>query len=313
MGVVGCASERPGSPTGGGTFNSASFERKYRVQVDDLADGPVIVTGACGLPKLGRYYQFGNEVHHYALCRELTAERVQPASLYWEVTASYETPTRANRALGYPHEVPGESDNPLLQLAEVETSFEKFQQVVYYIYDVTTGRIAPATASNDQVYDPPPMMDASRLIMTITRNEPLTALHPALGIAFMDSVNSDTFWGGLAGTWKVQGISAQRQTKQLPGDVVLAYLRVSYKFEARPTWDLQILDAGTYRYDSSIRSATRVRLAFLTSDGHPRTGALDGTGLALPDGATPVFNVYRVYKRQPFAILGLPQSYTDVA
>ena len=64
----------------------------------------------------------------------------------------------------------GANDNPLLQLPEIETSFEKYQEVVFYVYDQLTQQITPCRASNNEVYNPPPTKDASRLILTITRN-----------------------------------------------------------------------------------------------------------------------------------------------
>ncbi len=323
MTVLGTATERPNSPRISGTINQRKYTREWLVQTNDYKDGPAIVASSAGIPFLYSSYNFGNEIDVYALLRELEAERANPNSLFWYVTGHYSTPEPYRRHMpsGGLRDTAGANDNPLLQLPEIDTSFEKYQEVVFYVYDQLTQQITPCRASNNEVYNPPPTKDASRLILTITRNEEITAPHPAADLIYNDSVNADIFWGSPPGTWKCQGISARRETKQLQDKSILPYLKVTYKFEARLTWDTQILDAGTYYLPGGNRNQLAKKMAFLTSDGHPITGTLNGAGDSLlppqnPDaspGASPVFNTFRFYQRQPFGLLSLPQSFADVA
>jgi hypothetical protein len=325
MGIVGTAQERPNSPTGGGGINKRTWTRTFLVQTDSYSDGPFTVAAAPGIPKLYSLYTFGNERDDYARLREVRPERIEPNSLFWEVTCEYSTPeveSETDTGKGSSkREVDGQQDVPTLQLPEIETSFEKYQQVVYGVFDVKTGQLTPCRASNKQVFDPPPVKENSRLIITITRNEDINSDHPAQSILYQDAVNSDTWWSQPPGTFKCQAITAQRQTKNTSKGTIIPYLRVTYKFEGRPyqqvpgdNWDLVLLDAGTY-YLNDIGGQPPVvqKLKFISDDGHPITHALDGKGNPLPDGANPVWLTFRVYKRLPFGALLLPQQFIQFA
>ncbi len=316
MSIV-AVTERPDSPQGDFDLNKHSLTRKFLVQSNDVNDGPLTVGSAAGIPKLFSLYRFGNENHLYARLRHIDCERIQPGSLYWEVTCKYETPADeegGNKAGGVEREKEGQNDQPLLMLPEIETSFETYQEVVWYVYNATTKALEPCKASNGQVFDPPPTRDRSRLNLTITRNEDISTPVLATAVAYQDAVNSDYWWGLAPGTWKVQAITVHRETKQLSNGSIFPYLRVSYKFQARQTWDTQLLDAGTY-YKNDLGGAPPVvqKIRFLTTDGHPTTGPLDGHGNKLAEGATPVFLTFRFYPRLPFGNLLLPQSFLDIA
>ena len=212
----------------------------------DYKDGPAIVASSAGIPFLYSNDNFGNEIDVYAFYRQLEAERATPTGCSGTSRATTPPrPYRQNMPSGGLRDTAGANDNPFLQLPEIETSFEKYQEVVFYVYSRDPADHA-VSASNNAVDNPPPTKDASRLILTITRNEEITAPHPAADLIYNDSVNADIFWGSPPGTWKCQGISARRETKQLQDKSILPYLKVTYKFEARLTWDTQILDAGTY-------------------------------------------------------------------
>ncbi len=315
MSWVGVAQEMPDSPKIVAGLNKRAYTREFRVQVDSLADGPKTACSAPGIPRLYDPYVFGNESDDYALVRDIDADRMQGASLYWKVTVRYETPEpvneRGNSPSGTQHEQAGQHDNPLAMLAEVQSSTEKFREVIYSVYDTTTGTLTPCKNTAGQVFDPPPEKDATRLVLSITRNEAISVLHPAVDVIYSDAVNSDTWWGCPPGTWKCQGISTQRETKQLSSGAIFPYLRCTYKFEARPSWDLQILDAGSYSIQ--VFDVKRRKIQFKTDDGHPRIGALDGQGEELRDGLPPVYLTFRVYPRRPFGALNLPQSFAQCA
>lgn len=322
MGIVGTAAEKPDSPKVSGNLNQRSYTRTFIVKTDSKDTGPLAVVSASGIPRLYEPFAFGSEVDPECLLRDIDAERVSEGAFQWVVTCHYSTPEPDSKnasstdTAGTKREAPGSQDNPQLQLPEIDVSFEKFQQVVYAVYDITTQELTPCKASNDQVFDPPPMRDASRMVIQIVRNEPISAGHPALGVLYQDAVNSD-YWFGLApGQAKIMSIAAQRQTKQTTiagAPVLLPYLRCTYKIECRPTWDTLILDAGTFYLDDDPLTGKVKKKAFITDDGHPTTGPLDGHGHKLDAGANPVFKTFRFYLRRPFSLLALPQSFLDFA
>ncbi len=305
MPAVGPAYEMPDSPKGKITTDDVgqrSYTRRFRVQMSLYSDGLANVSKAAGVPRLFTPYVFGSDKDQYALARSLEAERMGPNSLFWVVTVEYRTFSKSELLLQY--------ENPLLVLPEVETSIERFQEPIYFVYDVSTEALTPCRNSAGQVFDPPPMRDNSRLTLRITRNESISTLHPAVDLAYTDAVNADVFWGCPAGTWKCTGITSKREIKQLASGTLFPYLRCGYAFEARPRWDLLILDAGAY-YKTS--GEVPKRFIFTGDDGQPRIGLLDGTGGKLADGERPVYRTFRTYLRKPFAPLNLPQTFASVA
>ena len=254
-------------------------------------------------------------------------------SVWWIVKVEWSTPTpeKDSKSKGTQNEKPESILNPLLEIPEVETSTEKHQEVIFYIYDTTTNTIQPCKASNGQVFDPPPVKDASRLSLKITRNEILSDIHPNIDVQYTDTVNSDIFWGCPPGTWKIQMITTKRENKQLPGGTIFPYLKCSYKLEARTyqvkpgdNWDLLLLDSGSFFYYQKTQASPKVKIPFIDDAGHPRIGPLDGKGGNLNneqrglypgtnDGGPPVFLPFRIYRRKSFGFLQLPQGFTQIA
>ncbi len=323
MSVVGVAEELPDSPTVDESLNQRTYVRSFRVLVGNIYDGPRTVLSATGVPRAFDPYVFGQESDDYALCRHVTADRMQPASLYWKVVARYETPEpreRGNESAGTGSEKAGQNDNPLLMLPEVTTSTEKFRELIYWVYDPLRDndkKIQPCRNSANQVFDPPPEKDASRLTLTITRNESIGTPHPSVDVIYADAVNADVFWGCNPGIWKCQGITTARETKQLANGTILPYLKCTYKFEARPDWDILILDAGTYYFENAFDMRTVApndkRKLFKLKDSTIEKGLLNGQGELNPDGDPPVFLRVRPYVRVPFGPLALPQSFAQVS
>lgn len=170
----------------------------------------------------------------------------------------------------------------------------------------------PLRSSAGEVFVPPPMMDDAMLILTITRNEDLNSPVLQTSALFQNAVNLDGFFGLNPGQVKCQCITCQRQTKQLPDGTTYAYLRVTYLFHVKATWDIQLLDKGSYYLFQSSIMAPVTKQKFITDDGQPRDGLLDGNGGKLADGAAPVFLTVRPYSWLAFATLNLPQSFQQV-
>lgn len=296
MAVVGTAQERPDSPDGDFELGKHTFTRTFLVETNSYADGSLVVTAASGIPLLFSTYATANESHPYARCRNLRARRIQPNSLFWEVVARYETPDQASGigaggAGGSPgaggatrREDPSEFDNPLLELPDIAFNDVESTKPITRILNTDTGEYNAPRSSAGEVFDPPAERDDGRLVLTISRNEALSNVHPNLGELYRHAVSTDVFWGRPAGTARVKSILAQRQTKQLPTGTTFAFLRVTYVIEFKADWDVYLLDYGTYQVArrGTGENYRVVQEAFTTADGQPVKKMLDGRGRALP-------------------------------
>lgn len=288
MGFVGTAQYRP--QTGEGSFEEGkySLDQVYRVITNDVTmDGTAVVT----CPGLPQEFQ-----SHPALpqlrARRFHPVRIMPGSAIWEVTVTYETPALKESSRGSsPNdstrgtgvETPGEHTNPLIELPVIKFHVTSREVPIVQVYDAVTGILKPPTSSNGEPYDPPPRMLKRFITLEISRNEPLTANHPGLAIAYTNAVNSDVFWGLAPGVWMIKDITAERAVKQLANGDVYVYLRVTYQLEGTDTWDLNILDYGSFYMvqNSANANAPAQILKFLTTDGHPTVGPLNGMGAPL--------------------------------
>jgi hypothetical protein len=331
MAVVSIAQEAPDSPKATFELGQHVITRKFKVQTDSFSDGPGTVALAIGVPRLFQPYVFGREYLPFCRVREVEPERIAPNSLWWIVTVTYRTPELKGGAQGDGGNSSGSDassgdgggtqtendqqfENPLLALAEIETHFQTQQQAIYAVYDTSKNppTFTAAKSSAGEIFNPPPMKDSSTFVMTITRNEGILSPHPALAVLYQDTVNSDSFWGCGAGQVKCQSITVQRQNKQYPDGTDFPYLRVTYTFHFKESWDLSLLDKGSY-YKDDIGGFPPVvnKVRFKSDDGNPIEGLLDGKGGKLGDDANPVFLPVRPYNRLPFAALGLPQSFAQ--
>jgi len=311
----------PGYPQARFDYGEHELVIKFRVFANSVFVGPIEVVTCPGLPIQGDLYAYGAEFHPTARCRTVVPERQYPNSTVWIVTATYRTPElkggggsggdgadRADSGGGSGEEQDGQFENPMLEIPEMEWGDETIQIPITQVYDTSTASIIPCKASNGEIFVPAPVKEENRMTLTITRNEHILSAHPATGLQYQQTVNSDVFWGSPAGTVKCQSITFNRQAKQL-ALYTIPYLRVKYVFKFLSDWDKLILDSGSF-YKESVGTAER-KIRFKGDDGQPIQGLLDGTGHKLADGGTPVYIRIRPYLRQKFAPLLLPQSPAD--
>jgi hypothetical protein len=333
MAVIGTA--KPARDSGEIEFEVGSLRirRRFLVECSSLEDDEQVATSAPGLPNLFDTYSSATSSNELLRARKYSGRRVVPGSRYWFVDVTFETPPvkqgtggsggssgGGGSGGGTGEERPGQYENPILELAEVEMHGVEHEEITNYILDTDTGNIRPVTNSAGEVYDPPPKDTVTGSVLTIERNEPLSAPHPAMGNTYRNTVNADAFWGLPPGCWRCIDIVAKRAVRQLPNGQTGVYLRVKYTFESRATWDTIILDAGRYFIllpASAVNtpanvsvpifapgnpwvpvtvvslptgftvSATRAqRREFTTREGHPVRGALNGQGGPLPDAST---------------------------
>jgi hypothetical protein len=288
MGFIGTAQLRPTS--GQVTWDNGKYQIKeiFRIITDNVQMEGDQVLSCPGMPRI---YD-----PHPRLpllrARRFQADRIMPASTIWEAEVTFETPERregygagprqneSTRGTGV--ETPGQNTNPLLELPSIKFDFTEREVPITQVTDAVTQIVKPPTSSQGEPYDPPPKMLKVTMTLDIARNEPLWANHPALGIAYANAQNADKFWGMAPGVWRIKKISPERQVKQQPDGGTAVFLRVVYQLEAADTWDLYVLDYGTWylavNASPGMGTAAAQIIKFQTSDGHPTAGALDGQG-----------------------------------
>lgn len=333
MAVVGSAQEM--KDTGDFQFEVGSYNvrRRFRVITNDVEDDYAIVTAAPGIPALFSTYVSPKSSNRYLRARKYEARRLLPGSVVWTVTVVYETaPVKTGTGSsdstggpgggsggGTPEEKDEQFKNPILELPDVEMTASDREELLTQIYDTSTGNLKPVTASSGEPFDPPPKTLIKVLMLKIERNEPLSTPHPALAVTYMNAVNADPFWGLAPGTWLCKKVTAKRATRQLADGTTGVYLRVTYEFEARSTWDLYVLDSGRYYLGPRAADAGSnvyfpfgpgcnpwlafflpnaapagltsfstqfQRKQFISAEGHPIRAALNGQGGPLPEMST---------------------------
>lgn len=297
--------ELPNSPDASYELGKYEIRRYFRVIVSSRTDGPqTVVDGAigAGMPTFFQEYSFGSETNAELRVRKISPTRWgDAAALLWKVEVLYSTPDFKDGSSrsgggggggrgtggGTGRETAGEFTNPLLELPTIKFHSSGREVLLTQIYDNTTGILKPCTDSTGAVFDPPPKTTEPVLTLEISRNEPLSANHPALAIQYQNAVNSDTFWSIAPGYWKVKEIVPELQNRQISGGTKVTFWRVTYTFEANANgWDIQLLDYGPeYLVPTNVAAAVDVtpleRRKFLTAENHPTSGALNGRGGAL--------------------------------
>lgn len=269
------------------------YTRVFQVITTAPTVGAVAVRMATGIPRRYDAYATATETDNSSLATRIATQQDDENPLIWEVTVDYGSPSTDQDQSG------ATEPNPVLRPAVLAWSFQKFQRAVWKDKD-NKGILNSAK----EFFDPPPEMDDSRPILTITRNQ--LTYNTAIAIDYQDAVNSDSFLGFAAGKVKVAGISAQSQVE---GRYV--FWSVTYEFEfRREGWKLSILDQGrNKRVGANLtpilqKDASGNAINVAVSDPVP----LDGSGgeLSNPTPSTAKFLDFDVYKTMPFAALHLP-------
>src|ERR1022692_366013 len=314
--IIGYAQERKDSPQGSFELDKHTLTRKFIVQTNNIQDGPIQVTAAIGIPRMFQLYITPTEHHNYARCREINAERVDKGSLFWEIECKYWTPKIGE---GSTTEREGQNDNPLLRIPSIELHPEIFEIPVFGVYSLTDDndlQYKPLAATTGEIFDPCPVKKNALLQLSIVVNQDITSPAATTAVAFTNTVNNDVFWGCAPGQAMCTGIGVAKETKQLSDGETFSYLKVTYNFSFKTTWDIQILNAGNYYFKKAASldpTKEDIKYQFLTDSGSPRKGLLAADGTALAKGANPLFITFRPYPRQAFRVLNLPQSFIQAA
>lgn len=301
MAVIGTAHERiEGRSKHEFGDGEREYTRRFWVQTDAYTNDPTLALNAVGVPTRLQTYNTESHTDLWAWCDSRTATPNSDNPKVWEVECHYST-VEINIDLS------GSADNPLLEKPEIEFGFESKSKALYGYPDPQQAYVGGGRAPNasgivnsaGEPFDPPVEIEVSYPVLTITRNEPL--FFPSLAVQFQDAVNSDLFWGVNPHCARVKGI---RGSKQYSGNT--HYWKVTYTIAFnRESWDLQVLDIGTYYIDAS--DANKLKKFYTdTPDKTPKVGNLTAAG---DDGGSTIrFKTFsNIYREEVFALLNLPQ------
>lgn len=318
-----------------------AFTVVYLVTCDNASDGPDVVLGAGTLPSVGSAYNnFGNDVDASAYLKD---RKVKRRTLYqWEVTCIYGTPdSDSGNDDGKPRGV-DENGDPVddldLEADDISVDIIKMTRVAesgilrgrvsqnaFIPGPVGKAQIIPSgvrraiTNSANVVYDPPVIMDYTRMVLRITRND--AAYNADLYKPFLDTVNSVAHTINRIGftltiepyTGKCEAITTQRVRR----GIQIRY-RTTFEFHIDDVfgWRVDLLDKGFQQTPDAndIPSGYQgIPLEKITDiDGSPvnEPVLLDGQGQRLGiDGQISIqdsiFLRYSLYEELSWAQLGI--------
>jgi hypothetical protein len=216
-----------------------------------------------------------------ALATSITPEPASPDGLQWAVTIEYGPwPPREANPL---------NEDPVLQWDRVQ-----FEEIV----DVDVSGVAVQNSAGD-AYDPPVTRDQSRPMLIVTRNEEWP-FPEDLADEYRDSTNDAPFYSAPTGTVKCSTIKAERDWHQACG----YFARARYEFHGdRNGWKRRVRDQGFREIVSGQRKQILI-------DNTPATDPvpLNGSGLKLAVGGTPVYREHIVYPSKDFTVFNFPGS-----
>jgi hypothetical protein len=284
-----------------------TYKRRYLVTCDSASDDANVALGAIGIPQRYSIYATSSSQDIFARCTEVSAKQVSGSFLHWHIDVTYSTKH------GDKEKEEKEQDNPLLALPDVSWAFETIQSPIWFFPDqvnlnsTSAGHKAsgPISTTAGEVFDPPPMFDESRPVVTIRRNE--ASFNPLLALEYQNSVNSDVFFGCKPRTAKLRSITADQHSEK-----GYFYWQVTYVIAfRRETWDLRSINYGSYYLVTAGSTSTA---PFINRDGSLRFGYIkaDGTALGVnPASSDVVANsilTFRIHIEKPFSSLNLPLS-----
>lgn len=260
-----------------------TYKREFLVQTDNALVGCKAVamafSNATGIG-IGTPYQIGawnpittigdlyHELDAGSFCIALRPKVFTSDGANWKVSIEYG-----------PWD-PRTEENPLEKKLEMDWDWVEFEKIA----DVDRNGKAVVNSAGDY-FDPPVVMDDSRPILRIVRNEPVFSMLYASN--YKDSINSLPWYGYPKYSVKCNSITAKLQySMNIPGDNKW-YWTVTYQFHLNPDlWEKKVLDQG-------LRQTGGIPII---KGGIPATSPvlLDGHGSPGSAGTYLTFGIYKV-------------------
>lgn len=212
-----------------------TYTVKHLVKCTDYSDGPQTVLTASGLPLIGAYWDYGNDLDGWAFClptRSVRMRRSLPGSkgIYWEVESTFSTRRDSKRCQDEGFE------DPLLEPDRIGGSFIKYTKEVMKNRDGS--RIK--TSSHELIRGPQVEFDFNRPTVTIEQNVAVLGLETFAPM--IDTVNDATLWG--LGPRKVK-LSNVSWSREVFGTCDYYFIR-TFEFDVDYNgFDREVLDEGT--------------------------------------------------------------------
>ena len=257
-----------------------SYTRIFLLETNSKTDRAYHIGSHASLPTIGATHPEDSN----AYCRSLSVDPTSPWT-GWTVTAEYNDERVLNQ-------------DPTLDPAVTDWDGEQYQRPLVIDED---GNLVCNSAGDP--FDPPEMIDDSRLISTTIKQ---MATVPTWIMNYANAVNSDAFTlDGLPigiGQAKMQRPRVSRQQWRNNISFREVVFTINYREEG---WLSNLLDAGFRERDYTGALVNIVN----SGDGEEPSGPVpfDGAGTAL-DNPSPTNNVnltFRGYRRLPFSILPL--------
>lgn len=302
MAIIGEAKEKVLSREKRETPSERYYKRVFLVQSNNSKEDPKTVENAFGVPKRGFHYVTESVTDILTLCYQLHTRQISLS--WWEVVAEYSSSeTKINaKAIELEIDVPNPTWGTTI-LREVVTGSNEFvegQDPSEQIFLSSTGIVNSAK----EPYNPPAEIDRAIPTLQFERVEP-TFNHKYM-LYYVNAVNKSPWYGWDKRTVKCVGIQGKVEYKQIDGRTVKQW-RVTYNFHFNKfTWDLFLLNIGTYYFDGGVSTAGSVKKPF-AEKGVPRLGLLTSNGDKSTSIAT--YSRYRVLEELDFNRLMIPMIF----
>lgn len=199
--------------------------------------------------------------------------------------------------------------NPLLKPIEVSWDFAQFEEPATFTEESTPKQIANTAG---EPFDPPPMRDDSRPLLTVVRNE--RYFNFSVANQYRDAVNSDVFVVTVSpfeqyifdpNTVKVSNIGSRRildpnvPAETPDGQAPGYYWQSAYQYHIQDEgWDKLIDNVGLRELVGGKLQAILLANDVTASSPVP----LDSAGKSVQDGTPPYSLNFKVYKSLPFSV-----------
>jgi len=298
-----------------------TFTVVHLVRTDDFDDGPQIVMNTPGLPAIGSFWNFGNDVDVWAFCYpdmnvKIHKEKEGDPNKHWRVRQKFSTiPLKRCQDETI--------EDPLLEPQKISGSFVK------YTKEASQDRFGNMikNSAHETYRGPQVEFDHNRPTVRIEQNQALLGLDTFTEI--VDTVNDAPLWGLGVRKIKLSDVSWERK---LYGLCNFYYTRV-FDFDIDfKTFDREILDEGTkvLNGDWPVGTGTQTdgwilqNIAgeapdknnpqhfnrFKDRHGENARVILDGNGEPLLGTATfnPYYHELEFYPESNLLLLGIPTS-----
>jgi len=272
----------------------------FQVITDDVADGPITVTNASGIPTYGTPYTWGNDSDQWAFAIAANAKlvREQDTRRVWHVTINHSTQARLRCA-------DTQRENPLDEPPILSGSFVQFTKPAEEDKDGN-----PIVNVCDEPFVPAVEINDSRDSLIIEVNTATINLSQRADAR--DKVNSSTIWG-LA---KRKVLLKQWSWRVMSYGVCNQFINHRYEFEINTDkWNNKLHNVGFRRKNPTPTGTEDKYLTIMDGRDQPRhlptPLTLDGDINDLAGGGSPVYledpDGFEIYKEYDLTSLpGIP-------